>query len=197
MRLQRKLPGPVRRVVLTGFMGAGKSTVGRLLAGRLGWDFVDTDAVVEARCGMTIARIFAEQGEKAFRVLESEAVHDHTHAKNIVLALGGGAMEYEATRRALEEIEEACVVFLEAPLEVMVERCLSQPGAAERPVLRDREKLRTRMAARLPHYRKAHLTVATADRTPEAVADAILEAVGESLMNFDASFHRRNRATCQ
>ncbi|MBV8113938.1 MAG: shikimate kinase [Silvibacterium sp.] len=181
MRTQAKLPGTVRRIVLTGFMGAGKSTIGRILAQRLGWDFADTDCVIESRLGMTIARIFAEQGEDAFRALEAEAVHDHARVENVVLALGGGAVEFESTREALSRLDEACVVFLDAPLEVMVARCLAQPAAAERPVLRDRERLTKRLAARLPHYRRAHLTVGTADLTPEAVAEAILEAMGDSL----------------
>lgn len=178
MRTQANLPVTVRRIVLTGFMGAGKSTIGELLARRLGWQFVDTDAVVEARARLTIAQIFAQHGEDAFRALEADAVRDQAQAEEVVVALGGGAMESEGTREALSELAGTCVVFLDAPLEVMVARCLSQPGAAERPVLRDRERLRARLAARLPHYRRAHLIVGTADLTPEAVTDAILEAVG-------------------
>jgi shikimate kinase len=183
MRMQAKLPGTVRRIVLTGFMGAGKSTIGRMLAQSLGWDFVDTDAVIESRTGMTIARIFAEQGEDAFRALEAEAVREQARVEHVVLALGGGAVEFETTREALVGLGDACVVFLDAPLEVMVARCLEQPGAAERPVLRDRERLTERLAARLPHYRRAHLTVGTADLTPDAVAEAILEAMGDLLPN--------------
>ena len=181
MRTQTKLPGTVRRIVLTGFMGAGKSTIGRMLAQKLGWNFVDTDAVIESRTGMTIARIFAEQGEEAFRELETQAVRDHARVEEVVLALGGGALEFASTREALAGLREACVVFLDAPLEIMVARCLAQTGAAERPVLRDRERLTARLTARLPHYREAHLTVTTADLAPEAVAEAILEAVRESL----------------
>jgi shikimate kinase len=74
---------------------------------------------------------------------------------------------------------------------VMVARCLSQPGAAERPVLRDRERLTARLAARLPHYRQAHLTVTTADRTPEGVIDAILDVVVDSLPHRAAVLHAR------
>ncbi len=181
MRTQPNLPESIRRIVLTGFMGAGKSTIGELLAQRLRWGFVDTDAVIESRAGMTIARIFAEQGEPAFRELEAEAIRYHAQAEEMVLALGGGAIESEAAREALQSLPHACVVFLDAPLDVMVARCLSQPGAAERPVLRDRERLTARLTARLPHYRRAHLTVSTVDLTPEAVANRILEAVEDSL----------------
>jgi shikimate kinase len=181
MRTHGKLPGTVRRIILTGFMGAGKSTVGALLAQRLGWQFVDTDQVIEAQTGLTIARLFAEHGEATFRALEAEAVRDKVQANDVVLALGGGAIEVEGTREALLKLREACVVFLDAPLEVMVERCLAQPGAAERPVLRDRERLTTRLAARLPHYRRAHLIVATANLTPEAVAEEIFAVLRDSM----------------
>ena len=181
MRTQAKLPGTVRRIILTGFMGAGKSTIGPMLAQRLGWDFVDTDTVIESRTGLTVARIFADQGEAAFRALEAQAVRNHKQAEDLVLALGGGAVEFEGTREALFEPEETCVIFLDAPLEVMVARCTAQPGAAERPVLQDRERLVARLAARLPHYRRAHVTVATADLSPEAVTDAIVEAIADSL----------------
>jgi shikimate kinase len=171
----------IRRIVLTGFMGAGKSTIGALLAQRLGWVFVDTDAAIESRTGLMIAHIFAEQGEEAFRALEADAVREHAPAEDVVLALGGGAIESGRICEALFELDETCVVFLDAPLEVMVARCLAQPGGTERPVLRDRERLAARLAARLPHYRRAHLTVATEDLTPETVADAIIEGLGDAL----------------
>jgi shikimate kinase len=158
-------------------MGAGKSTTGALLAQRLGWQFLDTDAVIEARTGATIAQLFARHGEAAFRALEAEAIRDHARAERLVLALGGGAIESEATRHALAQLDQACIVFLDAPLEVMVARCLAQPSAAERPVLADRERLARRLAERLPHYRQAHLTVETSGLTPEAVVESILEAL--------------------
>jgi shikimate kinase len=167
----------VRRIVLTGFMGAGKSTVGALLAERLGWRFLDSDTVIEARMGTTVAEIFSRHGEEAFRRLETETICDHCSVERLVLALGGGAVESSPIREALAGLDQTCVVFLDAPLEVMVARCIAQPGAAERPVLADRERLSARLTARLPHYREAHLTVPTADLTPDAVVEIILEAL--------------------
>jgi len=175
MRTDTNLPLAVRHIVLTGFMGAGKSTIGALLAERLGWRFMDTDAFIEARTGSTIAQIFVEQGEDAFRLLETDAVRDCTGAERVVLALGGGAVESGSTRNALAGLDHACVVFLDAPLDVMVARCVTQPDASGRPVLADRERLVKRLEARLPHYRMAHLTVSTTDMTPEAVTDSILQ----------------------
>lgn len=179
MRTETNLPVKVRRIVLTGFMGAGKSTTGALLAQKLGWGFLDTDAAIEARAGVTIAQLFEQRGEAAFRALETEAIREHARTEHLILALGGGAVEAEPTRDALAQLDHACIIFLEAPLELMVARCIAQPGAAERPVLADREGLARRLAARLPHYRKAHLTIATSQLTPQAVADHILEALAD------------------
>ena len=171
------LPVKIRRIVLTGFMGAGKSTVGPLLAQRLSWNFLDSDVAVEARTGVTVAEIFARQGEAAFRALEAEAIGRNVLRENLVLALGGGAIETESTRRLLAGLDCGCVLFLDAPLDVLVTRCLAQPAAAERPVLADREGLLRRYNARLPYYREAHLTIMTAGLTPHAVVATILRVL--------------------
>ncbi|HET8636284.1 MAG TPA: shikimate kinase [Acidobacteriaceae bacterium] len=171
------LPRELRTILLTGFMGAGKSTVGALLAQKLGWEFWDADALVEARAGKSVAAIFADEGEAAFRALEAEVIRDHARRERLVLALGGGALETESTREFLSGLNGAGVIFLNAPLEVMVARCLAQPQAAERPVLADREGLRRRFEARLPHYRRAHLSVSTEGLTPGQVVDVILESL--------------------
>jgi shikimate kinase len=162
-------------IILTGFMGAGKTTVGALLAVRLGWAFVDSDQVVEARSGMTVAEIFERHGEAVFRSMEADAVREIAARERVVLALGGGALESASTRELLASLPQARVVFLEAPLETLVERCAGQPGAPVRPVLRDRERLAARWLARQPLYRAAHLIVATADCTPAGVADRIVQ----------------------
>jgi shikimate kinase len=177
MEYKAQLPARVSRIVLIGFMGAGKSTVGALLARQLQWQFLDVDAVLEERAGTTIAEIFSGQGESAFRKMEAETVHDLLHGRHLVLALGGGAVETETTRSALLSAPETYVVFLEAPLEVMIARCEEQPGAAVRPVLRDRERLKARFEARLPHYRRAHFVIETATLTPADTAGKIVEVI--------------------
>lgn len=164
----------ISRVILTGFMGAGKTTVGALLAARLGWDFVDSDRVVEARTGRRIAGIFEQDGEQAFRAMEAAAVRDLVSAERLVLALGGGALETAATRDLLASLSSTLRVFLEAPLETMVARCSAEADGAIRPVLADRERLTQRWEARLPWYRQAHLTIQTADFGPEQVVEQIL-----------------------
>src|ERR1700760_4378675 len=90
--------GPVRRIVLTGFMGSGKSTVGPLVAARLGWRFVDVDDVIVAETGMPISQFFAEHGEAAFRQRERTTIARLVAEEGLVLALGGGAIEDSATR---------------------------------------------------------------------------------------------------
>jgi shikimate kinase len=162
-------------IILTGFMGAGKTTVGALLAERLGWTFVDSDREAEARAGLTVAEIFQRDGEAAFRSIEAEAVRAAAERERVVLALGGGALEWPATREFLAALPNRRVVYLEAPLDTLVDRCAGQPDAPVRPVLRDRERLAARWQARQPLYRAAHLTVATADRTPANVADRIVQ----------------------
>jgi len=170
-------PHTIRRIVLTGFMGAGKSTVGAILAQRIGWEFVDADTVIESRAEKTVAEIFAQRGEAVFRALEVEAIREYALHDSLVLALGGGAIETEATRKLLATLDRSCILFLDAPLDILVARCLAQPAAAERPVLADREGLLRRFNARLPYYRNAHLTIATAGLSPQAVVTRILEAI--------------------
>ena len=85
------LPAHLRRLVLTGFMGAGKTTIGRLLAARLNWDFLDLDAYIESRAGLSVPSIFSTHGERRFRQLESAALASALGRNRLVLALGGGA----------------------------------------------------------------------------------------------------------
>ena len=171
--------GKVVRVILTGFMGAGKTTVGRALAERLRWTFVDADDRVEARAGMRIAEIFERQGEARFREMEAAAIGEAGRSERLVLALGGGAVEAADTRAFLASLPDTLIVFLDAPLETLLGRCAAQADGPVRPVLRDKERLKERWSARLPFYRGAHLTVDTSGETAEAVAERILEELKE------------------
>lgn len=165
----------VRRVVLTGFMGSGKSTVGPLLAARLGWRFVDADDVIEAEAGVRIADIFARHGEAEFRLRERIVISRLADEDGLVLALGGGAIETGETRELLLKSPETLLVHLEVGLATAVQRC----GGTERirPVLADEANLAARYERRLPLYRMAHLSIATDALTPEQVVEKIVQSL--------------------
>jgi len=177
MRSEPTIPRAAARIVLIGFMGAGKSTIGPLLAARLGWHFLDADQQLERRSGSTVANLFSQLGESGFRRLEAETVAELYGKRELVLALGGGAIETESTRRLLAESSDTCVVFLKAPLEVLIDRCEQQPDAPVRPVLNDREGLHARYRSRQQHYETAHIAIETGSATPDAVVELILDRV--------------------
>ncbi len=174
------IPLTVERIVLNGFMGAGKSTVGPILAERLGWRFIDADQQLESEAGATIADLFSTLGEPGFRRMEAQVVARLCTTTATVIALGGGAVENERTRHLLNNSSGTYVVFLHAPLEVLIGRCEQQPGAAVRPVLRQREALQQRFQSRLPHYQSAHLTLDTQGLDPHSVTDRLLKKMTET-----------------
>lgn len=152
-------------IVLIGFMGCGKSTVGKKLAGALGYVFSDTDTMIEEAYGMTISQMFTENGEEYFRNAETELLRKLSgEAKGLVLATGGGMPIREKNAALLREIGK--VIFLEASIETILERLQNDTG---RPLAdgEDREaRLRPLYEKRLPVYR--------------AAADYILDTEGKS-----------------
>ena len=178
------------RIFLVGFMGAGKSTIGPLLARRLSWNFVDADAYLERSIGKSIADIFLEHGEPYFRQLESAILAELAEHDQLVLALGGGIVESEENRRLMSSSANTCMIFLDAPLEVLVRRCDDSSGSGFRPLLIERECLASRYRARLPLYRQAHITVPTDGLTPEAVADLIFDRLQDTSVATRSDFGR-------
>jgi shikimate kinase len=172
------LPGGLRkrprRVVLTGFMGSGKSTIGPLLAARLGWIFIDVDDVIEAEAGCTVAEFFARQGEPAFRDREHSTIARLASANNLILALGGGAIEHDSTRSLLLGSEGTLLIHLEVELATTIARCAGTEKT--RPVLADQANLAARYERRLPLYRTAHVSIPVDALTPEEVVGAVLRA---------------------
>ncbi len=158
-------------------MGAGKSTVGRLLAPLLGWRFLDADLLLTDRTGTSIAELFTQHGEQGFREMEASLVADLLQQDQVVVSLGGGAVEHAGTRARLLESETSLVVYLETSLAVSLARCAVEIGSALRPVLQDADAVERRFNARLPFYRAAHLTISTEDRTPAAIAERIAAAL--------------------
>lgn len=164
------------RIVLTGFMGAGKSSCGALAAERLGWRFCDVDVLVEVEAGMRIAEIFARHGEAEFRRREADAIAELLKEDGIVIALGGGAIESAETRERLKA-ERTVLVHLEVSLEKAIARCMGSDET--RPVLADRENLKARYERRLPLYREAAINIDVDELKKRAVVDELLRRVDE------------------
>ena len=169
------------RIVLTGFMGSGKSTIGRSLAQRLSWGFVDLDTFIEQREGRAVPRIFAESGEAAFRAMETAALASSLEQSLLVVALGGGALETPANRRALSTATQTTTILLTASFDTLYDRCQQQIVAAAgsplpiRPLLGDREAAAARLARRDVHYRRtADLILDTTGQHPEESVLALL-----------------------
>ncbi len=165
-----------RRIVLTGFMGSGKTTIGPLLAARLSWRFLDADDVIEAEAGASIAELFARHGEAAFRDREHATIARLSAGDALVLALGGGAIERAETRDRLLTTPGTLLIHLEVELATTLARCAGTEQT--RPVLADRANLAQRYARRLPLYRTAHVSIPVDALTPDEVVDAILQAAG-------------------
>ena len=171
-----QLPTHLKRIILTGFMGAGKTTIGRLLASQLHWNFLDLDAHLEFRTGSTIAGLFAAHGETHFRRLESSALASALACTSTVIALGGGTPEVLTNRLLLEQTPGTSIIFLDAPFETLFDRCVLQ--AIDRPVLADPALARTRFAIRQPLYRRlARLTLQTDQLTPEESVTSLLHSL--------------------
>ncbi len=160
-------------IILTGFMATGKTCVGRRLAGRLGYDFVDLDASVEAEAGMPVSQIFASQGETTFRELEARMVEQAAGRPGCVVATGGGAIMNPRNLAILKS--SGVVIALTADPEIILSRI---GGGEDRPMLRGgekRERIRLLLEERAPAYARADLTVDTSDRTVDEVVDHLME----------------------
>jgi len=155
-------------------MGSGKTTVGPLVAARLGWRFLDADDVIEAEAASTIAELFVRHGEAAFRDREHATIARLAAQDALVLALGGGAIERTETRDLLLNTPGTLLVHLEVQLATTLARCAGTEDT--RPILADQANLAQRYARRLPLYRAAHVSVPVDALTPNQVADAILRA---------------------
>jgi shikimate kinase len=163
---------------LVGFMGAGKTTVGKALAGRLGWHFVDLDDLIQARERRTIPEIFQQSGEKAFRDLERQLLREaigSSRTRGSVLSLGGGAFIDNTNQDLLRE-NEIPAVFLDASAEELFRRC-QQPGV-DRPLLSDRDGFSALYERRRPAYLNAAFCVQTAGREIASIVDEIIARLG-------------------
>src|SRR5213592_4845534 len=161
-------------IVLIGYRGSGKTTIGRRLADRLWWPFVDTDDIVVKKAGKSIADIFEQHGEKRFRDLESDAVKEVAHLQEHVIALGGGAVLRPENVTALRKGEHK-IVYLKCDPAELHKRIQADPNTSRhRPNLTGvggLEEIRTLLAEREPLYRAA--MTAELDVTNQSASDAV------------------------
>lgn len=161
-------------------MGAGKTSVGRALAQRLGWNFEDLDDRVQAREGRAIEQIFRESGEQAFRQAEHDALREvlsELGSVPRVVALGGGAFAQPNNVTALEQAGVAAV-FLDGPVDELFRRCQQQK--VERPLRSDPDQFRKLYDTRRAYYLKASLRIETGGKDVETVAGEVAEGLGLS-----------------
>ena len=173
-----------RRIYLTGFMGSGKSTIGPILANVLGYDFVDLDEAVAERAGKPVSRIFAEDGEAAFRALETTMLRETGARDGVVVALGGGALTVEDNLQWA--LANGAVVYLKVSLDALIRRL--RRGRIARPLLLDeagrrlstadlREKVKALMDRRKPFYERAHVVVEITNQRVGVTVDEVVRAV--------------------
>ena len=159
---KKSVTGPApecRMVCLTGFMGSGKSTVGRLLAAQLAWHFVDLDSEIERHTGLPISQIFEQKGEPVFRDTEHDCLTRvlgwaSERDARVVLALGGGTFAQPRNAALLHNVDApgVAVIWLDCAIESLLQRCVLM---GDRPLFRDEASFRRLYEERLPYYRLA------------------------------------------
>jgi len=165
----KRTPG----IYLVGFMGSGKSTIGRMLAHRLGWSFFDTDEEIERAEKTSISEIFEQRGEPEFRRIEATILRQHVgwieRGRPAVLALGGGAFTQAGNRETLAD--RGITVWLDCPFETISRRVAQ---ASHRPLARDPAEFAALYRARLDGYRLAEVHIAIAGDDPAEAVESIL-----------------------
>jgi shikimate kinase len=163
----------MKNIVLTGFMGTGKTEVGRILAKKTGYSFTDSDAEIEKTAGMTISEIFGKLGEPAFRDIESAVILSLSGHERAVISTGGGAVLRQENMDNLRG--KGVIVCLEASAATILGRT---EGSDDRPLLNAEDRLariKEMLAERRPYYEKADIMVDTEGKSPMEIADGIME----------------------
>lgn len=164
-----------KNIVLIGFMGTGKTEVGKELAERLGYGFIDTDELIEKKSGISISEIFDRYGEPYFRDIESEVIKDVSRKDKVVISTGGGAVIREENRENLKR--KGILVCLTASPEIIHERTRSYDN---RPLLKiddPYKRIKELLKEREPYYSQADITIDTSDIETSEVVNKILKEV--------------------
>ena len=158
------------KVYLVGFMAAGKTSVARALARRLGWDFVDVDESIELREGMAVADIFARRGEPYFRSVERQVIAEQLGRRHVVVATGGGTFADLQNRVAINQ--DGVSVWLDVPIERLIARV---PADGRRPLAADRATFERLYHARRAAYEQAHLRLDASRAAVDALVEELLD----------------------
>lgn len=161
------------KIYLIGFMAAGKTTVARALAARLGWRAEDVDELIEARERRSVAEIFARSGEAYFRTVERDILRLLLPLRHVVIATGGGTFMDSENRAAMNM--DGLSVWLDVPFDVVLGRL---PADGRRPLAADRAQMERLFAVRQAAYAAAHVRIDARDAPPEEIAERILDQIG-------------------
>jgi len=167
----------MKNIVLTGFMGTGKSEVSKELSKILGWTVIDIDAEIEKSQGMKITDIFKQFGEPKFRDIETEMIKSFSKNKNVIISTGGGAVLRQENLEALRE--NGVIICLAATPETILKRISNNN---DRPLLQVEDplkKIKELLEFRMPYYEKADIMIDTENKTPLKLAEEIIEKVKE------------------
>lgn len=165
----------MKNIILCGFMGCGKSTVGKLLAKKTDSTFVDMDSYIEEKAGMTISEIFAQHGEDYFRDLEHQACVELSETGDKIIAAGGGALTFDRNIEALKK--NGTILLLDVSYDML---CIRLKNDTTRPLLQcenRNEKIKELLKARMPLYRKAADITINGDLVPNKVVPSIIEII--------------------
>lgn len=168
------------RIFLTGYMGAGKSTIGRLLAKKLGYGFYDTDRVVRNHFAKPMHRIFKEEGEEIFRAQELRVLQELSIETQVVISAGGGTLTREETISVA--LAAGVIVYIQAPPEALFERVIFSPK--DRPMIdvpNAEQVFVEKFKQREPYYLRSHYTVGSMGRPPQAVVDDIVACLKQEM----------------
>lgn len=165
----------MKNIVLTGFMGTGKTEVGKILAGHLGYTFIDADAVIEEEQKMTITEIFKRYGEPYFRELESKVIKRLSEMERAVISTGGGAVLRQENMDNLRK--KGIIICLMASPETIFERTKNDTSRPLLQVENPLQRIKELLDFRRPYYEKADIIISTDGKSPEEVAQEILNKI--------------------
>lgn len=165
----------MEKIYLIGFMASGKTTVGKILAEKLGWRFIDSDDLIENKKGMSISEIFKNYGENYFRDLEKEVLLDLISLEKVVISVGGGLPIYFNNMELM--LKNGFTVYLEVSEQILIDRLKNKSELEKRPLLNNsKDKLIDLLNVRRNVYEKAHETVKCNGHTPDEIAEKIVES---------------------